>query len=566
MERANVEDIIISSDAVEELFAGVLQLAVLTYGRTKTSKTLGISMSRLHRLLSKEKTVRLTFDLVYRMHHAFGLDWSLMFTLCHENPMLSAMEKSLAGDVREISDEEIKAEEEKVRERLRKIVGRTGQTKCAEGCGIGRTTLHSYLETTSLSLALIWRIHLFADVPYSTILTGKESDEEKLLRESITDPKDAWGRFPDIHQPVVSLAEKYAYNPSMNKSTEGYVPFLNNLLEQKIGIAQFSRLIRILAMYEAGRKNFEAADALMHKGWQKLKKSKESSTMEVLMFHMGVAAVVQVPGLSKKIADHIRSMTDNHRILATVNRLQANEACLGMKMFDAERLVRKAGYHAVNIKEGEAYRDLAFSVCQWILCMISWGLGDFDETLWRTEQMLARPSTPLEIKVRLLYTDISARIWLQDVTGLGRALKQLRKYSSYMSNSKPFSRRLEIYELRLLVLKKNVQGSLSPSEEKKLNRIAANLNIMEKEIEDRDLLCILATSDYYLNGNTGGLERLLDDLLKGNAERVSAPIHSLPELCETVKEAGLWSRKLENWKKKAVEDGMQYLDLPRPGS
>ncbi|TET34343.1 MAG: hypothetical protein E3J72_14375 [Planctomycetota bacterium] len=562
MTRANVEEIVVSSEAVEQLLAGSLRIATFSFGRTRIVKAMGISMSRLHRLLSLKKPARPTFDLVYRMHRRLGLDWPYIFTARHhEGLALDILGKSLEKELPEIDEQEIDREEEKTRERLREIINRIGLTKCAKGCGIARATLHSYLETTGLSVSLLWRIHLFTGEPYSVISSGRLDEEEKALSESMENPEDVTGRFSDLYEPVVCLAERCAYE-GLYETIDMHAPFLRSMLEKKLRISQHTRLVRILALYEKGRKNINDADALLKKCWQKLKKSEGSTNLALLTLYMGVAAGLQVPGLSKEIADHIKSLTDDNLILANIYRVQANEACIMMKMFEAEHLARTAILHASNVTG--PFRNNAIAYAKYILTMASWPLGDYEETLSRVERLLAWPPTPHGVRITLVEIEFNIRVWLRDAAGTGRALKQLKKYSSHVSNTKAFRRSHDIYHLRFLLLKEDIQGSLFPAEERKKNSLAGRMLTLGDEVADTDVQSILAVCRYYSRGDREGLKTILDGLLGGTLPRHSAPILSLPDLFEAARKAGLWSRDLEDWKDSAVENGMLYLELPRP--
>jgi len=562
MKGTNPEDIAISTAAVEELLAGSLRITSMAFGRTRIVKALGISMSRLHRLLSQKKPARPTFDLIYRMHRNLGFDWPFLFTAQHhEGVILNILAKSLAKNNSPIDEKEIEEQEDKVRIRLREIIQKESLTRCAKGTGIPRASLHSYLESTSLSVSLIWRIHLFTGVPYTIIITGKLSEDEKSIQQKTTDTKDFSGRFPDLYEPIVSFAERCAY-AAMYEAVSGYVPFIYDLLDKKMTTPQYMRLVRILSLFEKGKRNYKVADLIVKKGWQRLKKSRDSSNLALLTLHLGIAAGLQVPGLSGEIASHIKSLTKDKLVLANVYRVQANEACIMMKMFDAERLARKASYFAENVKG--PLKDNAFAYSQYILCMASWPLGDYAETLSRVDRLVAWPPTPHGARMTLIEIGISVRIWLKDVAGVAKGLKQLKKFSSQVSNSKIFRRTREIYQLRYLILKEEVQGSLSLSEDRKKNNFAGKLDALREDINDTDVHSILAVCRYYLRGDSSGIMDMLDGLLEGTLIRHSAPILSLPDLFEAARHAGLWSSKLEDWKDRAIENGMLYLELPRP--
>ncbi|MHC4663791.1 MAG: hypothetical protein ACYS8W_19185 [Planctomycetota bacterium] len=562
MAGASLEDIKASADAIEELILDDVRVWSLAFGRTRLVNRLGITMSRLHRLLSSKKPAKPNFDLIYRIHHAFGLEWPYIFTTnLHEAASLDIVSNSFSQERKPPDEKVINLEENRVRERIRQVVEKTGLTKCAEGCGIARATLHSYLESTSLSVSLLWRLHLYTGVPYTTLVTGKFLEEEKALSDSVGSPDDQQGRFPDLFEPIVRLAERHSHDKKSD-ALQSRLDYLNLLMGRRIPISQFLRLVRILSLFENARGNYDIAADLTRKGWGRLKKEDSGNMLFLLTLHLGIAAHLQVPGLSDEIAEHIRGVTDNKIVLTNVYRVQANEACVKMEMFEAERLARKAALLAYNVTGPLKRNNQAYA--EYVLALCAWPLGDYAEALSRIERLLDSPDTPNTAKNAMLALEINIRTWLRDAAGAARAIRQLKKYSAPVAEVKAFRKALDIYQLRLLMLKEEMHEPLSSTEERKRNNLLDKLAKDVEEISDTDARGNLAVSIYLARSDRKPIKSILYKLIRGELSRQDSPIYVLPDLLDAVKKAGLWSGEVEEWKNRVVGKGMLYLDMPRP--
>ena len=246
MTQLDTGDIELSAGAVAELFRLYMRQWSLAVGRVDFAKTIGVSASRLNRAIAGATPA---YDLAYRIVKTCRVSWPAIFTA--SSATIGTLKKiARAEEDRDISlsEREVAAEEAHTRARLRDIVGEFGFMECARGAGIAPASLHYYLDSTRLTLSLIWKVHLVTGTPYTAIASGKADSRELKLRESAGRDDEPLGRFEDAVEPVVRLVERYVYN-EMSEAARPYVACTEKLLDRKLTLPQKMRVMKVLALY-----------------------------------------------------------------------------------------------------------------------------------------------------------------------------------------------------------------------------------------------------------------------------------------------------------------------------
>ncbi len=558
MSNDDVSDIILSSNAVEELFRLYVRQWALAVGRVNFAKTVGVSTSRLSRALSGATPA---YDLAYRIHETCKVHWPAVFTgaAATIGTVKSVAKAEEERDI-SLSERTVAAEETRARARLRDIVEKFGFMECSRGAGIAPASLHYYLTSTRLSLAVIWRLHLLTGTPYSEIAGGEQERQEKQLTENLGQDIELQGRFPDLSEAIVRLVERYVYN-DMSEAAGQYVPHVERLLKKKLSQPQRVRIRRILALYYDDMNETKAASALVRKNWQDLTKGEVK--VSILLSHLTVTGHAGLLEHAREVAGCILKHSDDARVISQVYRVQAEIALEGMDIFTAEALARKAAHITMNA--APVHRPFILAQLENVLAICAWAFGDYSEALSRIERLQNSKVTPLHIRRTASELEINIRVWLRDVAGAFRALKVFGSSSVSVLNTEGFGRRMDIYRLRCLLLKKSRGIGLSAAEDRKLEALSERVPGRSYAECDLESGLVRAACIFLAHGEADPAKEFVKKLASGKRMRGGMPLCALPDFLDIVGEADLWNAGLERWKGGAIEKGVLNFNMLRPG-
>ena len=128
MPEVDVNDIALSSDAIEELFGLYVRQWSLAVGRVNFAKTVGVSTSRLSRALSGATPA---YDFAYRIHETCKVHWPAIFTGASAT-IGTVKSVARAEKKRDISLDEktVSAREAQARDRLKNLIDKLGFMEC----------------------------------------------------------------------------------------------------------------------------------------------------------------------------------------------------------------------------------------------------------------------------------------------------------------------------------------------------------------------------------------------------------------------------------------------------
>jgi len=557
MPEVAAEHIELSAGAVEELFRLYVRQWALAVGRVNFAKTIGVSTSRLGRALAGATPA---YDLAYRIHETCRVHWPAIFTGASatigtvKSVARAEQERDISLDEGSVSDAEVRA-----RARLRDVVEKFGFMECARGAGIAPASLHYYLTSTRLSLALMWRLHLLTGAPYSEIAGGEMEWQEKHLRETLGREQESQGRFEDLSEAIVRLVERYVYN-DMSEAATPYVRYMERLLKRKLTLPQKVRVRRILTLYHDDMGETKAASSLVRRNWQDLRRRKVDFT--ILLSHLTVTGHAGLLDHAQEVAARITQHTDDPRIISQVHRVQAEIALENMQIYEAQSLARKAVH--VTMNAASVHRSFILAQLENVLAICAWAFGDYNEALSRIGRLQSSKVTPLHIRRIVTELEINIRVWLRDVPGAFRALKSFGSCSVSVLNTEAFSRRMDIYRLRCLLLKKGAGTELSAAEGRKLEALGRQFSVGSEGSGDAESRLVEAVCAFLAHGEKRLLKNLIKGLVSGRRLRGGMPLLALPDFLDAVAEAGLWESGLECWKSRAIERGVLNFNMMRP--
>jgi len=557
MSTTEAEKIVLSSRAMEELFGLYVRQWSLAVGRVNFAKTLGVSTSRLSRAIGGATP---SFDLAYRIHKICGVEWPAILTGAQAT-IGTLKNISKAEKDRDISldDKAVEECEAHVRARIRDLVDSLGFMECCRNADIAPASLHYYLDTTRLSLALIWKMHLLTKTPYSLIAGGKESAMEKELAISVTDEKNELGRFDDLSESVVRLVERYVYN-EMSEAAGPYIAHVEKLLKKKLTATQQMRVRRILTLYHDEMGNVKKVHSLVMKNWQKLKKP--STDPRVLLGHLTVTGHSGMYDHADKVANYILRTTDDPRIVSQVYRVLSEMALEHHDVYESAKLSRKAWHITMNAHP--VHRPFILSQLEHVLATSAWAFGDYNDTLSRTRRLLASRITPFHIRRSTSELEFNVFIWLRNAAGATRSLKALSNCSESILNTEGFRCKTDLYRLRLLLLKRDQNMQMSVNEQKRRDALLEKNRIIPNIFVDSESIACHAVCMYIGYGDKKPMKEALDKILSVKGFKGGGPLYALPDFLEHITLADLGRKKLDNWREKVVETGLLNFNMTRP--
>ncbi|TET31608.1 MAG: hypothetical protein E3J72_22095 [Planctomycetota bacterium] len=562
MSEPSVKEITRSSDSMEALFRLSVQRWAFAAGRVNFGKMLGVGTSRLNRAMSGASP---SLDLAYRIHTVCGVSWPGLFTGAFlDGSNQSVIEAKKTGKLPPTAEEVAEAET-RARLKIKELATEIGFTECWQKTGIARATFHSYLMSTRPSLALVWRMHLLTGVPYSFIIDGQEDETESKLRESLGKPDNFSGRFGDLLEPVIQLVEVGSYH-NMTDIAGPHIGFIGELLSGELTLPQKIRLTTTLAVYWYELGELETAESYITKEWRALEKAGVESLSHFLTLrHAAIAMKIGEHKHAEEVTWQIMELTENPRIVSQFYRLLAEIALMRLNIFEATRLLRKAINICMDIESAPQTRDMIISRLEVDLIICAWASGDYREALSRMTSLLESSSAGFSIKGSFTEIEIYIRIWLGDISGTERAIKEFNKSSTSTVNVSAFRRTLDLFRLRLLLRKKDCGEKLSTGDKKKLNALLDEASLLGEKDFESDSFCVWAICMYYANDEKKYLKQILSKLVSGKRFFKGTPLFALPDFVEAVRKAGLWSKKCEQWQKKKTEEGLFVFNMRRPG-
>jgi ATP/maltotriose-dependent transcriptional regulator MalT len=304
----------------------------------------------------------------------------------------------------------------------------------------------------------------------------------------------------------------------------------------------------------------KAAAALVRKNWRDLTKGKVQIT--ILLGHLTVTGHAGLLEHAQEVADYITAHTKDARVVSQVYRVQAEIALENLQIHEAEALTRKAAHITMNA--APVHRPFILAQLENVLAICAWAFGDYNEALSRIRRLHDSRVTPLHIRRVAAELEINIRVWLRDVPGALRALKAFGSCSVSVLNTEGFARRMDIYRLRCLLLKKSQGVELSAAERKKLKALSRQVSSRSGAAGDPESGLVRAVCIYLARGKKDLIKDFAGKLASGKRMRGGAPLCALPDFLEAVREAGLWDARLERWKSRAIEKGVLNFNMLRP--
>ncbi|MHC4662283.1 MAG: hypothetical protein ACYS8W_11395 [Planctomycetota bacterium] len=554
----NKNDLELSAKAFEELFRMNMGQWSLAVGIVNFSNMLGITKPRLKRMIS---TTSPTLDLGYRLHYACGLSW--LDISVGDSP--DSIAERIAGRERQPRlfdlDTRVTKSVQEARERLRGVVAQVGFEECWQRIGIARATLHSYLGKIKIPLSVIWRIHLITGIPFSEIITGAEEEPEKELREKLGTEADVLGSFSSIYEPIVQLVD-ICCRMEKSETAKPYIPVLKKLFNRNLSVAQKLNLTKCLILYYLNYGMEEKAKQYVKKEWRIIRDGGKGPPAQFLLLrHSTYARYVGDWEHSEKVANRVLESIDDPRITSQIYRGLSE---LELMRFDISRafLYARKGIH-IAAGADPRVRDLIIAGLKDKLMMCEWASGDYTVALSRAESLLNSPAVPLANKFHASEIITHVRIWLGDPVKATRAARIMRKFSGLVFNMEIAKRKSDLYRLRILILEKE-NGTLRNTEKKKLKLLAAKASKFSTLQMDSDMYCLWAICLFHSLDEKKHLKKILSGIIAGKRGAKWIPMYTLPDLFEAVKNAGLWSKKVENWSRAAMDKGLFVFDIQRP--
>ncbi len=549
MNEINLDDLKLSCNAAEEIFRLNLQQWSFGVGVVNLAQVLGIWPARLKRAM---KRTTLTFDLAYRVHKACSIAWSDIFTSASNNQIL--MEQVAKAEKERkltVNEHSVNLAEEEVRARLLDLVREIGHMECARCIGITPSSLHYYLNIRRIPLSLIWKIHLLTGVSYSVIASGEEEESEQRHKNSLGTQDEVYGRFDDLSEPIVRLV-RFCLDNLIWERAQPFVPYVEKLQQRKLSLPQRMGLMRLFARYHNIRGNARKAARLLEKAWAELRKSK--ANLHLLRLHLYPAAMVSRWDMYERVADYILKMTDDPMTVFRVLQDRIAAALTSRRINETANLARHLMYkmRGSDVK----FKRPRLVWLENILAICAWMLGDWDEALFRTRKLLGSSAVKLSNKRLASEIELNIKIWLGDVPGAIKAIKTFAGCLAPGFEEAASNKHIDIYRLRCLLLKRDMGGTLSATEEKKLNRLLKKVSTLNEPGLEAEAICEHAICMYLAKNETKYLKNILDKLVSGKGFRRGALILALPDLLETARKAGLWSPKLEQWQKELIKKGV----------
>ncbi|GEM_PF-2576313 len=546
----------LSATSVEALLANALRYWSILFGKTRLAKKLGVTHSRLSRIVDAPEPPRLTFDLLYRIHANLGVSWTDVFVPPYlEGDTLNVVRRALESDARPVSRASVRKSEERLRARIAERVRDAGLRAVSRACTIPQATLHAYTVSAAVPLAALWRIHLGLDVPYTWLAEGKTSAEEQAFAERLGDPEDPCGRFSDLWEPIVKTASRRI---SMYKR-EGSGPWiaaLEALLPKALSVPQEVRVLRLLAGWHFRMGKRPRGETLYRRAWDRLKK----------------AGVEALPGLALgqlELADFYRLQDLFEDVFAVLSRgsvRPATEAVLSVRragnllnrleIFEAARTARLAEHKARRLAPAEGEGTL--SDARYYRAAIAWALADGEEARVKIRQ--AESSTRMGIGGLSLLADLSFHIHVRrrELAEAERAWKRQRAFSPAFFDGDRYRHKVDLCRLRLLLLKRDVTGALSSAEGDEARALGRRLEGLKAADLGPESRCMLAVCRHLAGGDREPLRRIARLLSSGKGFPMGFPHFGLPDFLEAARAADVSTPAFRRWKASVAAKGLLW--------
>ncbi|TET33030.1 MAG: hypothetical protein E3J72_17770 [Planctomycetota bacterium] len=564
MAKPSPEIIGLSSDAVEKIISWTLREASSVLGKRKLSSLLGLTRTRLDRLISSDKQVRLTFDVIYRMHVQLGLTWPGIFTPSWI-PAVWKLQKEWSPKSEAFKDEVIlQSHEQKVRERIRKIVSGIGLTKCAAGCALPKGTLQTHLQSMNVPVSLIWRIHLHTGKPYTALLTGSMDENEEMLREGVGEATDLSGRLEDLYEPVICVAGSYIREGRHRKAAP-YQSILRGLLDKRLSVPQTVRLCKLLAYYEKQSGSEDRAENTLRKAWKRIARAKDQQAAASLEpWLMDTAIEMRLTKLAKEIGDRIISTARETRALTVAYFQLAVVAFSDLEFFEAERLFRMSRMHSLKLEQ-KPYRQYLRARIYVNMAHILWAFGEGKDSLGKVDALLEETSLESDWKLGLLYLKIAILLWERNIPECLKAFRSYKSIHETQYGKSSESSTVTLLQTYVLLAARKTEKGVSSTDEKRLVNNLRNLGKLKtSDISGRDRI-MLGICRYMTDKDSSILKAVTKEIISGKifSTESDIPLEFLPHFLEAAKEAGFLSKQMKSWKEEMMKKGLLYLDITR---
>ncbi|MHC4664138.1 MAG: hypothetical protein ACYS8W_20945 [Planctomycetota bacterium] len=554
------KDIILSSNAMEELFRLNLQQWSLSVGLVNFSKTIGVLPPRINSAISD---ATLSFDLACRINVCCGVSWPTIFMGINPGITFESIQKAEKERKLDSVKSLVEEIERGTRNRLREIVEKEGFTRTSGLTGYAKSTLHGYLKTTRLSLALVWRIHLMTGIPFTEIITGKEDPDEQAYRARLESPSEFKGILHSLDEPICELVRLYCFDYASIAGVirKPYITHMEKLRKNNLSPAQRSRLLYTLSIYRHQSGNKTKAVAYINEGRKALKNAGNSPLDNFLKLRQAGLEIEILTQEKNKGLEKIIKHARDPRIVSQAYRMSAEVNFMRYNIFEAHRLIRKAIDTAHDIKSQNASFirtdfEVHSAVCQYLM-------GDYRGSL-DTVRRLFRSGTPWIItRLNSHEIEMYISIWLGKVTVAERLIKSIGKCAAAVTNILEFQTVLDLYRLRCLLLRRDSGLSYKTSDKKRTSALVRKAGKINADKLRGDNYVIFAICMYRAKNDSKHLKRLLGKLVSGKLMFPNAPLLSLPDLVETAKLAGLWKSPEKKWARKVSEKGLLIFNMKR---
>jgi hypothetical protein len=552
----------LSAESVERLLANALRHWSILFGRTRLAKQLGITHSRLGRIVGSSEAPRLSFDLTFRIHVGLGISWPGIFVPSYlEGDTLHVVRRALAREKAPVSRADVRKAEERLRTRLEEMVRERGLRGFSRLCGIPQATLHSYTVSAGIPLGALWRIHLATGTPYTWLVSGRTSPEEQAIAERVGRSDDPTGRFPDAYEPVVKMAGRLI-SMSRREGTAPWISVLRDLGSRRLSAPQEVRILRLLAGWHFRARRRDRGEAIFLRAWKRLESEGVASHPGTCLAHLEFADFYGLWELFEKIFASLESERNPPAVKAVLQIRRAGNRLGRLDVFGAVRSARRGEHQARFLPPPE--REVVQANARYFQAVAAWAFGDAEEALGKIRQIERSPHLGIGGLSMLADLEFHIRIWRKEVGEAGRAWKRLSGFSPAFFESDAFQRKMDICRLRSLLLRREVSGALSTLETGELRDIDGRLRAVRTDRMGCEARCTLAVCRFLLHGDSGPIRRIARLLASGRGFPLGFPFFTLPDFMDAFRSAGISARGFEKWKSAAVEKGLLSLDLHGP--
>lgn len=363
---------------------------------------------------------------------------------------------------------------------------------------------------------------MLTERPVSELIEGVEEAEERELRRRVGSPDDFTGRFADLNEPVVRLAELAIYNEST-----GPVEPLEPLWRGRTSIPQAARLSLILAANSRYRGQARRAGAFLLSGWQRLRRKRTYHA--AMIFHAAMAVHLGHHALASEVCRRIRRLTAVPSVVSQVYRIMADSALDRLRVDEAASMARRG----LGLERGPS---LTRDQLEETLAACAWLYGDLEEMQWRAMKLLRLPTAAAVLKRGAAQLILCSRIYLGNSATARTALRRFRAWAD--------RRHAALFECRVILM------------EASQDRQRALELLRQAEPEQSEDSCLRAICRFLLLGDRSRLRTEMRRLLEQGWSDGRHPVGNLRDFLRTLRAARLWDRRCQRWLDRAVRDGL----------